>query len=489
MMVDIEKLQKLRAAGSSLVFVWGIFNILHPGHLRLLNFAADCGAILVVGIRSDKEEGVVIPAEIRLQSLLCISVVDHALVLPRTPEEFIADLKPDIVVKGLEHKNLHNPEREIIESYGGELIFSSGESKFSSIDLLRREGWEFNLKPLHKPYEYIERHEIDVGKLCKTVRSFKNLSVVVIGDLIVDEYINCDPLGMSQEDPTVVVTPISRDLFVGGAGIVSAHAKGLGAKVRFLSVCGGDAPAEFAANILLQYGVESTLITDHTRPTTLKQRFKARDKTLLRVSILKKHEISDGIALELFSKIEETIATTSLLIFSDFNYGCLPQSLVDKIIVLCRSNNIPMFADSQSSSQVGDISRFQHMKLLTPTEHEVRLALSDSTSGLVTLADKLAKKANAEYSYITLGGEGVFVHSPNDPSHKIITDVLPALNRAPKDVSGAGDSMLTCSAMALLSGATIWEAAYLGSIAAACQVGRVGNRPLSYQEIIEELNA
>ncbi|MBC7405723.1 MAG: ADP-heptose synthase, partial [Cytophaga sp.] len=259
--------------------------------------------------------------------------------------------------------------------------------------------------------------------------------------------------------------------------------------VRYVSVCGNDESAEFAKDRLKYYGVAAELIADHSRPTTLKQRYRAKGKTLLRVSELKQHEISDDIAALMLEKIGGFIQDTSLVIFSDFNYGCLPQSLVDQIAELCQLHNVPMFADSQSSSQVGDITRFKRMTLVTPTEHEVRLALGDSTSGLVVLAEKLAQKARCEYSFITLGSEGAFVHSPTAPSHKIITDALPAMNQSPKDVAGAGDSMLTCTAMALVAGANIWEAAFLGSIAAACQVGRVGNRPLSATEVIEELDA
>lgn len=487
--MNYKTFEALKTEGKSLVFVWGDFNILHPGHLRLLNFAADCGDVLIVGIRSDAESSVVIPADIRLQSLRSISVVKHAFVLDETPEAFIELVKPTVVVKGQEHKGADNPEKSIIEQYGGELIFSSGEMRFSSIDLLRREGNELAFKSIHKPHDYLKRHGINMAHLREKVRSFGQLNVVVIGDLIVDEYINCDPLGMSQEDPTIVVTPISRDRFIGGAGIVAAHAKGLGANVRYISVCGNDASAEFAKDRLKHYGVAAEMMPDHSRPTTLKQRYRAKGKTLLRVSELKQHEVSDDIADLMLKKIRGFIQDTSLVIFSDFNYGCLPQSLVDQIAELCNLHKVPMFADSQSSSQVGDITRFKDMTLVTPTEHEVRLALGDSTSGLVVLAEKLAQKARCAYSFITLGSEGAFVHSPNAPSHNIITDALPAMNQSPKDVAGAGDSMLTCTAMSLVSGANIWEAAFLGSIAAACQVGRVGNRPLSAAEILEELEA
>ena len=89
--------------------------------------------------------------------------------------------------------------------------------------------------------------------------------------------------------------------------------------------------------------------------------------------------------------------------------------------------------------------------------------------------------------FITLGAEGVLIHAREAGSGEYITDQLPAFNNVPKDVSGAGDSLLTCSSMSLAAGADIWRSAFLGSVAAACQVGRVGNSPLSAEELIAEL--
>ena len=148
---------------------------------------------------------------------------------------------------------------------------------------------------------------------------------------------------------------------------------------------------------------------------------------------------------------------------------------------------VMMVADSQSSSQIGDISRFHGMHLITPTEHEARLAVRDTGAGLVVLANALYQQSMARHIFITLGAEGLLIHAPDDSKGALITDQLPAFNTAPKDVSGAGDSLLICASMALAVGATVWESAYLGSIASAWQVGRVGNTPLSVDEVIQEL--
>ena len=484
----VAEIHAIAGRGARIVFVWGNFNVVHPGHLRLLNFAAECGDFLAVGVTDDSQPATLVPETLRLEGVRGVGTVDYAFTLHVPPEDFIAALRPDVVVKGKEHEQRFNPEQEVLDRYGGKLLFSSGEVRFSSLDLLRRELLESNLSTIRKPHDFPERHGFNYAKLAAYVRQFSALKVVVVGDLIVDEYITCDALGMSQEDPTIVVTPIQRDLFVGGAGIVAAHARGLGASVDYFGIVGDDDAAVYAKKTLAGYGAGVQLLVDESRPTTLKQRYRANGKTLLRVSHLRQHEIGQELIENLVEQMLPVLENADLLVFSDFNYGGLPQLLVDQLMAICAQSGVMAVADSQSSSQIGDISRFQGMQLITPTEHEARLALRDSSSGLAVLASSLLCKAKAGNVLLKMGSEGLLIHAPSNPSNGLTTDQLPAFNSAPKDVSGAGDSLLTCASMALAVGANIWECAYLGSVAAACQISRVGNSPLSASEIIRELS-
>lgn len=484
-----QALDHIRASISDwhrVVFVSGNFNVVHPGHLRLLRFAAECGNFLVVGVHDQSFAGATLPEGMRLEGVRAISLVNHAFTLRDPPEKFIAELKPAVVVKGKEFEDRNNPEQKVVDEYGGKLLFGSGEVRFSSLDLLRREYFETNFSAIRKPLDFPERHGFEIQDLKKQLPRFRALRVLVLGDLIVDEYINCDPLGMSQEDPTLVVTPIEKQKFVGGAGIVAAHARGLGASVRYISVAGNDETALFANQTLTSQGVDHTIFADDSRPTTLKQRFRANGKTMLRVSHLRQHDIRPELVAKILEAVEASLGDTDLIMFSDFNYGCLPQFLVEKVNSLGRRRGINMVADSQASSQLSDVSRFVGMKLITPTEREARLALRDSSSGLVVIAEKLCKKAQAQNVAITLGTEGVLLHAQNAADW--VTDRLPSFNSAPKDSAGAGDSFFTCAAMGLCVGLDIWKSVYLGSLAAACQVARVGNTPLTQQDIINEID-
>ncbi|MFA6189472.1 MAG: PfkB family carbohydrate kinase [Sulfuricurvum sp.] len=469
------------------VFVHGKFEVLHPGHQRLLKFAKESGDILEVGVYADSLGKYFVPEDLRLEAVQSSIFVDKAVLLDTTPEEYIKKTKPDIVVKGNEHETHFNPELEILKEYGGKLIFSSGDSRFSSIELLRAELQNIDLSSIHKPIDFCDRHHFKYTELKTIVNRFDTLKTIVIGDTIIDEYIACEALGMSQEDPTIVVSPLFSEKYLGGAGIVAAHTKGLGSKVSFFTVLGCDEASEFAKEKLVEYGITFFCYPDDTRPTNLKQRFRAGNKTLLRVNHLKQHHISIEHQAAILKDLEEEIKDAQVLIFSDFSYGCLPQTLVNSIIDLGKKHDVIMCADSQSSSQTGDISRFNDMTLVTPTEREIRLAVDDFESGLIVLSDKLKVKSNPRNIFITLASEGVIINKYNS-NDEFFTDRLPAMNNNPKDVAGAGDSMISTASLALAVGATIWEASYLASIAAACQVSRIGNLPLQKADILKELD-
>jgi rfaE bifunctional protein kinase chain/domain len=471
------------------VFVSGNFNILHAGHLRLLRFARECGERLVVAVCSDRIAGkeAHVPEQFRLEGIQSNSWVDKAFLIDEAVTAVIGRLRPDIVVKGKEHESRFNPELMVLEQYGGRLLFSSGETVFSSVDLLRKEFFETDLRSISLPHDYMARHGIDAARLRSLLYRFASLKVCVVGDLIIDEYITCQPLGMSQEDPSIVVTPIDSTRFVGGAGVVAAHAAGLGAQVQFISVTGADAPRKFAQRELASAGVQAHFLADDSRPTTLKQRFRSMGKTLLRVSHLRQGAISAQLQANLLELLEGAIQGADLLVFSDFNYGCLPQAVVDKICLLARAKKVMLIADSQSSSQMGDISRFREMDLLTPTEHEARISTRNREDGLVVLAEILRKQSAAHNILLKLGGEGLLVHANNGRGGDWLTDRIGALNASPRDVAGAGDSLLITSGMVLACSGNIWEAACLGSLSAAIQVGRVGNTPLQTNDLLQEL--
>jgi len=128
------------------------------------------------------------------------------------------------------------------------------------------------------------------------------------------------------------------------------------------------------------------------------------------------------------------------------------------------------------------------LDLITPTEREARISTRNREDGLVILAEQLRQQASANNVLLKLGEEGLMIHAADKSGDSWLTDRVNALNSSPKDVAGAGDSLLITSAMTLACGGNIWEAACLGSLAAALQVGRVGNTPLRAEELLREIS-
>jgi rfaE bifunctional protein kinase chain/domain len=466
-----------------LIIIFGNFNILHPGHLRLFRYAKSIKKDLWIGLLGDNmsQNNALISEQDRLETLQVNSYVDECFIVNESIADVILKYKPYAVLKGKEYEQSINAELEPLNSYGGKLIFGSGDVSFSSIDLLRKEYFDENGLHFKTPKDYILRHNITEAGLLNVVDKFTNIKACILGDIIIDEYIDSEALGMSQEDPTIAIKPLNSRKFIGGAGIVAMHGEKLGANVNFMTVTGEDEHQELIQREFKKTKITSTLFSDRLRPTNLKSRYRARNKTLLRVNNISEINISEDLQLSILSNFEKISQDLDVLIFSDFNYGFLPTALISKIIDIAEQKKILVLADSQSSSQTGNIARFKSVNLITPTEREARISQRDNQEGLVQLAMGLLGDASCKNIFLKLGEEGVLLYVLENGQYE--TDQINALNSNPVDTAGAGDSLLITSALCMASGATIWETAIIGSLAAAIQVSRVGNIPITREEV------
>lgn len=466
--------------------VSGKFQVIHAGHIRIFKLARELSQELVVALDVSGLE--VDDISWRLQAIQNIDFVGRVLMYENDIEAVLLEEKPNYVVKGREFAYSKNVEEALLAQWGGRLIFSSGDSFFSERDMIASKSvGASGSKPL-LPQEFMERHKISKIRLLEILKSFEGKKVCVIGDLIIDEFINCHPLGMSQEEPTVVVTPIDKRRFLGGAGIVAAHCTSLGATTTLITVRGDDEAGALSMKMSSEYGFEMISLIDSTRPTTYKQRFRSGSQTLLKLTHLRSENISNEMEVELLEKSRSIIQASDIVIFSDFSYGVLTSRVTSEILKICKLRKVFVAADSQSSSQIGDLSRFVSCDLITSTEREARLELRDEGSGLVILAENLRSFLATKNLLLKLGGDGLIIHGVSEIGELIKTDQVPSLADIVADASGAGDSLLATATLCLASNATIYEAALLGSVVAAIQVSRVGNVPITSSQVISLLD-
>ena len=465
--------------------VSGKFKVIHSGHIRLFKLARELSEELVVALDVTGLDSSDISW--RLKALESIDFVSRVLTYESNIKETLLTEKPDTVVKGSEFSQAFNVEEKLLAQWDGRLIFSSGDSFFSEKDMIDSPYDNQIRKNFPLPQDFMQRHKISIIRLLELLESFEGKKVCVIGDLIIDEFINCHPLGMSQEEPTIVVTPIDKKRFLGGAGIVAAHCASLGANTTLMTIRGDDEVGEWSVKMCSEYGFEMFSLVDSTRPTTHKQRFRSGSQTLLKLTHLRQENISSELEAKLVEKCKIIVQASDVVIFSDFSYGVLTAKVTREVLKMSKIGKAFVAADSQSSSQMGDLSRFLSCDLITSTEREARLELRDENSGLVILAEKLRSSLDAKNLLLKLGGDGLIIHGKNESGELVITDQVPALNDSFIDTSGAGDSLLSTAALCLTTDATIYEAALLGSVVAAIQVGRLGNLPVTKSQVINSL--
>lgn len=475
----------MRESANDIVFVSGVFNIIHPGHFRLLQYAKNLAPKIIVGIYTNEfcPEGS-LSAEERLSNMQALSFVDNVFIMNKNVVETVKQLKPKFVVKGWEFREQNNDELQALERFGGRLIFSPNELSFNGFSDFVLES---SVKPnaIHQPTGFLQRRKFEASVAIKNINDFSKLKVCVFGDLIVDEYVNCAAVGMSREDPTIVVRPENSSKFVGGAGIVAKHAKSLGAKVNLITVTGDDEAGVQSLSELNDFGIECFSVTDDSRTTTSKKRYRSIGKTLLRVNNFASHTISKQIQVKILEIFKGLVTDIDLLVFSDFSYGLMPAELVSNMISIAKEHGVFISADSQSSSQTGDLLKYRGASLVTPTEYEARTSLNDYESGLVMLSNKLRAKLETPNIVLTLAEDGVLITKAtlDGNADKFETDRLPALQPNVVDVSGAGDAFMITTAMMMASEESLWVSSYLGSVASAIQVSREGNSPILDEDL------
>ena len=464
------------------VFVSGKFAVIHSGHIRLFMFAKTIGINLIVALDTEGLDSAEI--EWRTSFLKNQEFVDEVVLFNADIEKIILQIKPDIIIKGSEFSSRINIESEIVSTYGGELIFSSGSTFFSEKDLLNSDEVVSADYSEKIPKDFLKRNGITLSDITQQILKFNSIKVCVIGDVIIDEYINCHPLGMSREEPNIVVTPIDSQKFLGGAGIVAAHTVGLGATTNLITITGKDEAGSWAVSKATEYGIIIKSIEDKTRPTNLKQRYKAGLQTLLKISHLSQDKVSNVIQNQIINEFKKIAPDIDLLILSDFSYGVLTNEVTTELIKIAKLNGLIIAADSQTSSQLGDLSQFSNVDLVTPTETEARLELKDQISGLAVIADKLRSKINSKSIIIKLGADGLVINGVKLDGTLLSLDALPSFNQSPVDVSGAGDSMLAAASLAITIENNLAKASLIGSLAAAIQISRIGNIPIEKEKII-----
>lgn len=462
----------------------GVFDVVHPGHVRHLLYAKSKADVLVASITADKHitKGVHRPhvtQDLRAVNLAAFEMVDY-VVIDRNdkPLANIETIQPDYFAKGFEYNATGlapktAEEASIVEAYGGELLFTPGDIVYSSSALI-------NLAPPSVKMETLqilmERNEITFDRLRDVLSRMPDQRVHVVGDTIVDSYTQCAMIGGQTKTPTMSVLYERRVDYVGGAGIVAKHLIAAGAKVTFSTVLGEDALKNFAVDDMRAAGIDVRAVIDPSRPTINKNAIVVGGYRLLKVDTLDNRSISDNVLASIANAVRSTPADA--VVYSDFRHGLFNRRTIPELIKAIPPG-VFRVADSQVASRWGNITEFTDFDMITPNEREARFALADQDSGIRPLASGLYDAARCKLLILKLGERGVLACRDSDHESLDSFFVIDSFVDHLVDAVGAGDALLAYSTLAMLISKSDAVSTILGAFAAACECECDGNIPIT----------
>jgi len=475
----------------AVIMCHGAFDIVHPGHIRHLMYAKDRADILVASLTGDEHITKAnyrpfVPDQLRALSLAALEMVDYVIIDPNpTPLENLRILQPDYFAKGYEYFNdgIHPKtleEMQVIESYGGEIMWTPGDVVYSSSRLIELEPPRIAAEKLHI---LLESEGVSIADLREALGQLADIRVHVVGDTIVDSYVYCNLIGGGTKTPTLSVKLDRQIDYAGGAAVVCKHIQAAGGRVRFSSVMGDDDLQKFVVNSLEEVGIECDIFIDPSRPTTQKNAFIAGGYRLLKVDKLDNRPIGDKI-IDHFSQVLGD-SDADAIVFSDFRHGIFSKHTIP-ILTDALPNGVLKVADSQVASRWGNILEFEKFDLITPNEREARFALGDQDSVIRPLAAELYKKAQCKYLILKLGERGILTYRSDAVERQHIN--VDSFANHVVDAVGSGDALLAYATLALAAGKSEVIASILGSLAAAVACEIDGNTPVTPDQVLEKLS-
>ncbi len=307
---------------------------------------------------------------------------------------------------------------------------------------------------------------------------FSNCKLLVVGDLMIDEYVWGDVERISPEAPVPVVSVTREDYTLGGSGNVVNNLAALGAHILVAGVTGTGSGGALMVRKIESLDVDAGgVVQDPHRPTTRKTRILGGSQQVLRIDRETRRDIAGETRASIEAYVKDAIPTIDAVLISDYGKGLLTPDLLATIIKQARQNGKPAIVDPKGL----DFEKYRDAFLITPNKKEAGLAAGIEISDQDTLdraADIIFKKTGAENLLITCGQEGMALYEGNAKPYTIHSRA-----RQVFDVSGAGDTVVAVTGLALAAGQSLRQAAALANLAAGIVVGKVGTATVTLPEL------
>lgn len=301
--------------------------------------------------------------------------------------------------------------------------------------------------------------------------------VVVLGDVMLDEFVWGDVTRISPEAPVPVVDVRRESTHLGGAANVLANLVALGTRGNVIGVVGNDAAGEhLRRNVMRMSDDRDSLIIDDSRPSTTKTRIVAHNQLVVRADRESRIPVSTSIENEIITRLKDALADASAFVVSDYDKGVVTSRILAEVLSYAYQR-VPVLIDPK----IRNFDYYRPATMVTPNHHEALRMTSiddDSDRGLEQAARLIQERLKCDAVLITCGDRGMMLLESNHEPAFVKTAA-----REVYDVTGAGDTVIAALAAGLAAGATLLEAAKFANQAAGIVVAKVGTATASVDEL------
>lgn len=314
------------------------------------------------------------------------------------------------------------------------------------------------------------------------ITRFRNVRVLIVGDIMIDHYFSGDVKRISPEAPVPVVEVKNEYETLGGAANVAANISALGGQALCVYIAGEDEGKERLRRLLNEKNIKGVAIVDPTRRTTIKSRVVSRNQQLLRLDHEDRHPISENAEKAIAMKVEELLnkKQADVLILSDYAKGTLTPNLIASIFAICKKHQIKSIIDPKPQT----IPHCKGSYLITPNHYEASAhsGINEEDEASITRIGKSISEELNSNVLITRGSQGMALFEQGQTPL-----LIPTQARSVYDVSGAGDTVTATIALCIGAGASLASAVSIANAAAGIVVGKPGTATLNAEELLEKL--
>ena len=490
-----EIVASLKAESKTVVHCHGVFDLLHPGHIRHLEAARRFGDVLVVTLTGDDHvnkgpQRPVFNQNLRAESIAALQCVDLVAVNnAATAVQAIQKIRPNFYVKGSEYADsaadltgkIDDEAKAAIE-VGGEIRFTD-DITFSSTRLLNS---HFPVYPeAADTFLRVMRQRYRADDVIARLRQLREVKVLVVGDAIIDQYNYCSPLGMSPKDVFLVTRYRDSEMFAGGALGAANHLAGFCEAVEIVTCLGTEDSMEDFVRSHLRPNVQPTFFRSPGR-TVLKSRFvePAFFKKMFEVCYLEDGEVPGHVEEQMCNYLEPRLSRYDLVVVADFGHGTVGRRAIE---LLCeRAPFLAVNAQTNSANAGFNlITKYPRADYICIDEPELRLAAADRLGEVSTLITDVAGRLHCHKVSITRGAKGAVTYSDGEGFCEV-----PVFSNKVVDTVGAGDAYLSVTAPCVAHGFPMDLVGLIGNTVGALAVQIIGNRsPVDPVSLYKSLTA